>query len=337
MQHCLECGYSRRGIERAAACPECGAAGDLETRRAEVGRQLRRPLRLLGRTALLRRPMTGWWELVRPRDRRPRWARLAPLTAIVSMLLLAVWQAGAAMVTVDVVMTSVVDGTGPSSARRAELRGHYSLAPGFARVSARGWSGAWTTAPKTRFTIERRFTIRTQPYVVVSGTVGGAVVALYGFILWSLLRFGWTNLLVVRRPDLDRGTRRGMRWAADAGVIVLPVLLSWMVVIDLLSFGASFFVDHLSVAHPADRMDWMRRTARVGAVIGGLTATFGPPLVWWQCIAADRSRRLFRRRWLALGLLALAGVLAMIVARAIGVFVVRLGLSGFFEYLGNLG
>ena len=148
------------------------------------------------------------------------------------------------------------------------------------------------------------FTSRRPPHRV------STLFALYIFLLWPAFRFLW--LRIVRSRELNDEERRAVVRAADgnAPVFAAHVLLVLFVSLVLLPFlyaGAR----------------WVMVLQGISAIVLGLLVMFYPAVQWSRTILADRSRRIFPRRYTAMALL-----LFLSIATYIAVAVASLWLPG---------
>lgn len=99
--HCLYCGYNRRGLRADGLCPECGKPDLREVQRAECLSLARKPLKLVWRFVTLRRLPLGWWEVFDDPKAAPFPARRIWATLAVSLLLLSTLMVLGSMVRVE--------------------------------------------------------------------------------------------------------------------------------------------------------------------------------------------------------------------------------------------
>lgn len=304
MAHCLYCGYDRFGLTDGAPCPECGHPDDFAARRAECLALGAKPFRLLWRFLTFRRPPVGWWEVLVHSETAPSRVRHVALSLLCIGFMVS--------------LAAILVRTGAPELRQTRHAFHYQSSDP-ARAPVQEISSGLYVFRLSPLPVWRNDSASNSPgtvpasnWLATSTTSrielhGGAgspedrldaipvtlFFAIYTVFLWAVLRYVWLNTTLALNRNLLPEERRAARRAANYDLTIPAANLLASLFPGLIGFAVGMAVPHASL--------------EVIGMAAGLSASavllLFAPLSWWRMLAADRSRRVFPKRWLAVLLL----------------------------------
>jgi len=301
--HCLYCGYNRRGLRADGLCPECGKPDLRAVQRAECLSLARKPLKLVWRFVTLRRLPLGWWEVfddpkTAPFPARRIWAMLA-----FSLLLLCTLMVLGNMVRVEgKTRTFFYDVNDPDRESVAEIRSDQlgiAMTPFLFR--SRGWSAPPPRPAQSHWAITTEYTRRINVDFELSWLrdIAGLslILGVYIILSWIFLRYAWLNCIIARRDKIDEEARTAAKRTADCLVMIIPAQIIW-------TFAVTIVVSCIILASPfglTTLAAWGPAEIPIFVVL-----FFFAPVAWWRALASDKGHRVIPYRGWAFILLLVA-------------------------------
>jgi serine/threonine protein kinase len=297
-RHCLHCGYNRLGLDDAQACSECGHPWDFPEHQANCLALARKPGKLWWRLLTLRGLPIGWWEVFDHRSLH-RFTLLRAFLVILlgSLLSAAIFNAGKLLANNLMVhrqATAYLYRIGDPEKKKVADYGGGSESTSYFNRRPRG---TYLKIPTNPTPGTASLVTWTESITFKRPRMGELFVALLSTTLfvmcgWIVYRFIWLDALLWRRPDLEPAELAVVRNAAA------PLALIFLALPVALLLG-------LLVALAVSRL------VPVGVWMFALSAVLllFPPLAFGRAIWADKARRIFPSRGLAIVLLGV-GVIA---------------------------